>query len=252
MVSTYQLNHDAYGSLEYKVDIAIALGMDVLILSGSAASDETAPFQKLQEAGIELILIDGDVEESGRCAYVGTDNKRAGEQGAELFAERVEHCVVGILSSPVKGKSFSSGSRQERRIGFVDAVKQKEATEHEILIAADEICPLETAEATEKIEELLGKTPGINALFCLDSASAIAAAQAVRKLEKTEEIYVACFDMPAQVEEEMKKGGIDAALVQDSKACGKLCIEILKELAAERGSVQNRRELLECEIVTSR
>lgn len=37
-----------------------------------------------------MILVDGDVEESGRYAYIGTDNYGIGEEAADFLAEILE------------------------------------------------------------------------------------------------------------------------------------------------------------------
>ena len=115
-LSVYELGEESYSSFETKADIAIELDADVLILSGSAIERET-DFQKLEENQIKLILVDGDMKESGRCAYVGTDNQKAGQQGADLLEKRFEDCAIGILSSSVNQENLNK-SREERREGF--------------------------------------------------------------------------------------------------------------------------------------
>ena len=98
---------------------------------------------------------------------------------------------------------------------------------------------------------MIQKNPEINALFCLDSASGIAAARAVEDAGKKEEIFVICFDMTAQVEKEIEEGGIDAVLVQNAEECEKGCIKILRELYQNPDSVKNRQDMFECKVVTA-
>ena len=250
-ISAYPLSSDLYSSLDYKVNLAIELDMDVLILSGTAAGGDQEAFAQLEEAGVKLILMDGDIADSGRCAYVGTDNEQAGRQGARLLEGQDNACRIGILSAPVSGTGVE-GSRRERRQGFLEELeKMNSQTPDQFQVMEDMTCSHEIQEASGQIGQLLEKEKELNVLFCLDSASGIAAARAVEQSGKQEEVYVICFDYPAQVEEEMEKGGIDVALVQDAQQCGRLCVQILKKIKEHPENTEVYRKMLECEVVTA-
>ena len=111
-------------------------------------------------------------------------------------------------------------------------------------------CSLNSEKAVESIKDMIQTHPEINVLFCLDSASGIAAARAVKDMEKKEEIYIICFDMTTQVEKEIEEGGIDAVLVQNVDECAKGCIKILRELYQNPDSVKDRQDMFECNIIT--
>lgn len=248
-LSVYELGEESYSSFETKADIAIELDADVLILSGSAIERET-DFQKLEENQIKLILVDGDMKESGRCAYVGTDNQKAGQQGADLLEKRFEDCAIGILSSSVNQENLNK-SREERREGFGKRIEMLYSDFGENMKIDTELqCSLNSEKAVESIKDMIQTHHEINVLFCLDSASGIAAARAVKDMGKKEEIYIICFDMTTQVEKEIEEGGIDAVLVQNVDECAKGCIKILRELYQNPDSVKDRQDMFECNIIT--
>ena len=63
-------------------------------------------------------------------------------------------------------------------------------------------------------------------------------------------MYVICFDMTAQVEEEIQNGTIDAALVQDTDKIGEACAEVLSKLKNDPSSIQNQTISIDCKIMT--
>lgn len=245
-LSTYNLSAELYG-LEYKVDTAIALDMDVVILNGMQSEGDTAYYQKLTQAGIPFILVDGDREDSGRCAYIGTDNLQAGRDAARAAAQQFKECQVGMISSPIQSSGGKiSGSRRQRQEGFLEEAEKQQ----NISVAAECVCPSETLEALKNVRTLLDEHPEINVLFCADSASGIAAAKVIKERNLEEEMYVICFDMPSQVAEEIQNGVIDAAFIQDTERIGEACVAVLEELKEDRNAVQDLTIPIACKMVT--
>ena len=244
-LSTYNLSNELYGSLEYKVDTAIALDMDVVILNSTRSSKDEVFYKKLTQAGIPFILVDGDAEDTGRCAYIGTDNFATGKEAARIVKEQFEDCKVGIVSSPIRGERISV-SRKQRVDGFLEEVQEQE----NVAVVSECVCETDTLAAMQTIREFLDEYPEINTLYCVDSASGIAAAKVVKERKIEEEMYVICFDMPAQVEEEIQNGTIDAALVQDTDKIGEACAEVLSKLKNDPSSIQNQTISIDCKIMT--
>ena len=245
-LSNYNLSADLYGSLEYKVDTAIALDMDVMILSGSLSEDDEEACQKLKEAGILLILVDGDKEESGRYAYIGTDNFQAGQETARMVAQQFKQCKVAIVSSPHGTGRDTSSSRYQRRQGFLTEAEEQE----NISIVGECICSTETLDSIKTIRNFLDEYPQTNVLFCTDSASGVSAAKVVAERGLEDTMYVICFDMPVQVKEEIQRGSIDAAVIQDTEQIGAACIEVLKEIQRGDYSTQDGKITIDCKMVT--
>ncbi len=241
-----ELGH--YRDLEYKVNTAIDLDSDVLILSGSSVRD-LEMLKKLKDAGIWLIFVDGDCPEGGRDAYVGTDNQAAGRLAARTALEKTGGGKAVILSAP-QIASNKTRSREQRREGIMSLIAEEEGSSIEIL--TEKQCSPDSLVTKAEVKELLLTSPETGILFCLDSASGIAAAAALKELQKTEEVYVICFDLPMQVEEELTSGGIDAAVVQNFEECGCICAKLLREMAEDSEAVRNRMETVDCRIVTAK
>ena len=244
-LSAYQLPDELYGSLEYKVDTAIALDMDVAILNSAQSEDDMVFYERLTQAGIPFILVDGDAQDTGRCAYIGTDNFEAGKKAAKIAQEQSGDCKVGIVSSPIPGGRVST-SRKQRIDGFSEKTQEQEHIE----IVSECVCETDTLRAMQTIREFLDEYPQINTLYCADSASGIAAAKVVQERGIEDEMFVICFDMPAQVEEEIQNGTIDAALVQDTEKIGEACAGVLRQLKQDCSSIQNETISIDCKVVT--
>lgn len=248
-LSSYVIEPKLYGDIEYKISTAIDLDMDVLILTGSSVSQHTESFEKLQEAGIKLILVDGDHKESGRCAYVGTDNMEAGRLAADTIVKKISKPHIGILSAPLKDSVKSrTSSRTQRREGFYERIEENSSVQ----VAFEENCSSDIQQAKEDVRKLVEEYEGLNTLFCLDYSSGIAAAAVVEEMGIQDSMFVICFDMPREVKEEIASGGIDAAIVQDYEECGRICADILRELKEDPDSVTDRIETTVCRLVTIR
>lgn len=227
-LSVYSLSTDLYESLEYKVKAAAALDMDVMILSDLPEDLDPDILELLQENHIFVIVVDGQPSSYENSAWIGTDNREMGVRAAQLGAERVAEYQAGVLATSFRGGTISA-SRKERQVGF----EQEAARQEGMTVLPEQICTSNGLEAMQRVRDYMSENPGMNLIYCLDSASGITASRVLLEQGRTDDVYVICYDLVEQVQQEMKQGGIDAVIEQDTDGIGRRVAGFLKEIKKE-------------------
>ncbi len=247
-LSVYCLPSDLYESLDYKVKTAAALDMDVMIVSDLPKEMDEDMLKELQEEDIFVLVVDGQPSDYALSACIGADNRDAGAQAARLIAGQEGERQAGIIATSFRSSEISA-SRRERQAGFV-----QEAEKYTNLQVQPEcICTSDTLDAMETVRTYLTDNSEINVLYCLDSASGVIASKILTEQERTEEVYVLCFDQTEQVRQEMQQGGIDAVIVQDTGQIGKECLAFLQRMAGEtdREALGQEKTAVPCRMITA-
>ncbi|MDO4275619.1 MAG: sugar ABC transporter substrate-binding protein [Eubacteriales bacterium] len=238
-LSVYCLPSDLYESMDYKVKTAVAFDMDVMIVADIPEEADVDILRTLQDENIFVLAVDGHNSSYEQSASIGTGNRSAGVQAAQMIAERVGNQQAGMVATSFRNSKIS-GSRRERQVGFVE-----EAENHQNLQVKPEcICSSDTLEAMQTVRKYLDENPGINVMYCLDSASGVTVSKVLAEQGRTEDVYVLCFDYTEQVRQEMQQGGIDAVIVQNPEKTGQECAEFLRKIV----SGTDIEELIQAEI----
>lgn len=151
-------------------------GVKAVFLSPVDSEQITGGLEALDEAGIPVINVDTQVNESGLInAFVGSDNKNAGYVCGEDLKKR----------SPDGGKiiilEYSSRNSVNQRItGFEEAIAN---AGFEVLNRADVDGDRELAKETMK--KFLAEYPEIDAVMCGNDPSALGALEAVEEADRS-------------------------------------------------------------------
>lgn len=194
--------------IESNVDAIITQGIDDPVFQELV--------QKALEKGVPVITVDSDVPESGRRAYIGTDNYEAGvSAGEELLrnTEGMQH--VGIVSG-----SADTVNQKERVEGFRDTVEASGRVEIKD-IGYSGISEIGAAQATYS---LLKEEPDITALYGTSALDAIGIAQGIEEIEGAGELYVIGFDTLPETVQLLEEGTIDATVRQHPVQMGEQAV----------------------------
>ena len=182
-------SEEDYESQNQMVKKAIEEDVDAIVFS---AVDYNANSQVIQEAaqkGIQIVVIDSDVNTDKVRCRIGTDNFQAGYMAGEaaLQAEE-EELYIGIVNYDVH-----SANGQEREAGFRERIAQDDRVK-----AVETINVRSTTEdAREKTKELLKSRPEINVIATFNEWTSLGVGWAIRDLECKDNIWVTAFDSNA-------------------------------------------------------
>ncbi len=184
---------------EYELHIAQALQPDYVIISSNDTS--------LMDSGIPYLLYDGDIEESERLAYVGSDNRQIGYlaalQALELIPEGEIHAEIFMRSDNDvfldRSEGFAQASEEEERLFLSEVYSFSYNFES----------------GREYIRQVLENNGEINLLFCEDSFISCIAANVLENLGKTDQVKLIGMDLTANTQEYLEKGTIQILMDQD-------------------------------------
>lgn len=202
------------------VQAAIDMQADVLLCNGIDSEKCIAAYARLKEAGIRLILVDGDSAKSGRDVYVGTDNAQSGTWALNWIVQQCgTDAKVAILMPALNTSLCSVGSRAAQ-------FRQSAEEQHVPIVTACETT-YDSLEAMRRIGAMLDAYPEINVIYCTDAVSGKAAATLAQERGICDEMTVITYDRFERIDEYLASGAVDVTLIQDTAAIGKICANTL-------------------------
>ena len=195
---------------------AIALKPDAIVLAPSSYTETVQYAKEIEDANIELVLVDSLMAETmGRCV-VATDNVEAGRKMGDYIQENFsENVSIGVVGH-VKGSSTAVEREAGLREGLGELEKQ---------IAEVVFCDSDYTKAYQVTKEMLQKNPDINVIAGLNEYSSVGAAQAVVELDLENKIFMVGFDSSLKEVEYLEAEVFDAIVVQKPLNMGYLAVE---------------------------
>ncbi|WP_127532844.1 substrate-binding domain-containing protein [Paenibacillus kobensis] len=155
---------------------AIAAKSDAVIIQGLNDTAYRALIDDAVSRGIGVITVDADEPDSQREAYVGTDNRKAGQQMGTLIAEETGGAgQVGVLIGS------SSINQQLRLAGLRDVTDRYPRLQ----IVDIRTTGNSRLRAVEQTTDMLSSHPGLDAIVGFSALDGPGMAEAVRRAEQT-------------------------------------------------------------------
>jgi ribose transport system substrate-binding protein len=178
--------------------------------------------RELEKAGKIVIAVDSDGQPDARRAYIGTNNKKAGEAAGKAAA----------TLRPQGGKTVvfvgtaSAANARERSEGFFEAAGPKfEKTE--VFEDGSDV----SGRAASNVQTAITKYPDVGVLLGLWSYNAPRIAEEVGKYpELRKRVTVVTFDLDEQAVEHIEEGRIDVSVCQNPYEMGYQGVRLLKAM----------------------
>lgn len=195
----------------------ISRNVDAIVM---AACDENALVDVIQnavDAGIPVITIDSGVQSDLPLSFVATDNIAGAKLAADKLAELIGGSgEVGLL--PIIPGAATSEMREK---GFVDGI----AAYADIDIVATIHSMSDTAKALSAVEDMMTANPDLAGVFAASEPGAIGAVQAIESAGKAGKIMLVCFDASGEQIDALRRGSIQALIVQSPFQMGYLGVK---------------------------
>lgn len=171
------------------------------------------------DAGIPVVTVNTDVENSKRLAYVGSNYEQGGRTAAAL---------MNIITSGRANIGVIAGSRKVLcHSQRVESFYQYAAEHYPNLNIVDTVENFDDDfKSYSAVQTLFSQHPEINALF-LASAGIYGACQAVEALGLSRKIKIICFDCTPSTRQLINDGIITATLDQQPFVQGSTALDIL-------------------------
>lgn len=214
------------------VDDAIARRPNAIILAAVDYSLLARPVQDAIDAGIPVLMVDSNVNNSKTIGYVGTDNMKLGTMLAQQLTSRMKGVTgqIGVVS--FVRESYPAVQREE---GFRSGIRPYTG-----------FTLLDTAYGDSDIDKteyltanLIAKNPKMVAIAALNAQASTGAARALSKLGRRD-IQLYAIDCTPEEAMYMEEGIMKVALLQNPYQMGYYSVEtVYRYLHGERVSGRN-------------
>jgi len=190
------------------------------VLIGPLSAEPLTPaINRVIEAGIPVITVDTDAENSKRLCYIGTDGYAAGQLAADIMADLLnKEGKVGISNL------LGFTTCEERANGFRDRIKEMYPN---MSVAAEVDDKADEENATKVNTQMLIANDDLKGIFGVNAVSAIGMGAAVKSLDKVGEVMIVAFDPMPQTLQLIADGVVQATMVQRTFAMSYYGLKLL-------------------------
>jgi ribose transport system substrate-binding protein len=187
----------------------IAQKVDGIVLVAIDVNGVKPAVTAAKNAGIPVVAIDARIPDGGNAAFIGVDNKGAGEQIGKYFANYAKNTMGGSAKVGIVG-ALNSFIQNQRLDGFKAAAGASGA---KFLDTVDGQNIQDVA--LTAAENLMTANPDMNALYATGEPALVGAISAVTSQQATGKVKVFGWDLTAQAIKGIDEGWIVAVVQQD-------------------------------------
>jgi len=204
-----------------QIEIALVSGVDGIITMPIAPEAMRPAFKKCEDAGVPVVFVGAEDDESTALAFIGTNEADLGRQGAKALMELMngEPIKAHILQSTMDA-SFAIKARD----GYLDALKDYSGGFEMVL---NEPCNSDMMIAMEKYQNAFMAHPEINVAIGVCGEAGPAAAKVIKEMGLVGKITIIAIDDVEETMDFVKDGTIAGTMAQNFYKMGYLGGELL-------------------------
>ena len=187
----------------------VAQKVDGIVLIAIDVNGVKPAVTAAKNAGIPVVAIDARIPDGDNAAFIGVDNKGAGEQIGKYFADYAKDKMGGSAKVGIVG-ALNSFIQNQRLDGF-KAAAQGEGVKFLDTVDGQNIQDV----ALTAAENLMTANPDMNALYATGEPALVGAISAVTSQQGTGKVKVFGWDLTAQAIKGIDEGWIVAVVQQD-------------------------------------
>src|SRR5271154_7511524 len=202
----------------------IAQKVDGIVLIAIDVNGVKPAVTAAKNAGIPVVAIDARIPDGDNAAFIGVDNKGAGEQIGKYFADYTKTKMGGSAKVGIVG-ALNSFIQNQRLDGFKGAAGAGGA---KFLDTVDGQNIQDVALTAS--ENLMTANPDMNAIYATGEPQLVGAISAVTSQQRTDKVKVFGWDLTAQVVKGIDEGWIVAVVQQDPYKEGAAGVDTILKL----------------------
>jgi ribose transport system substrate-binding protein len=188
----------------------IAQKVDGIVLVAIDVNGVKPAITAAKKAGIPVVAIDARIPNGDNAAFIGVDNKGAGEQIGKYFADYVKNKMGGSAKVGIVG-ALNSFIQNQRLDGFKSAAQAVPGVKFLDTVDGQNVQDI----ALTAAENLMTANPDMTALYATGEPALIGAISAVTSQQRTDKVKVFGWDLTAQAIKGIDEGWIVAVVQQD-------------------------------------
>lgn len=225
-------NEEDFETQNFMLERAIENKAKAIVFSAIDYNKSVEVVEKALDAGIQVVIIDSDINTDKVKAHIGTDNYEAGRQSGEaLLNQSRGELYVGIVN--FDKNSFNG---QERQRGVLDVLEESGRAVVSAIVNVDSNIP----DASSGTKQMLIDHPEINSIVTFNEWTTLGVGYAIQDLGLQEETTVVGFDNNVISVGMLETGEMDALIVQNPFAMGYLGIETACSLLGGKAILEDQ------------
>lgn len=211
------------------IEDVINRGVSGIVLAPLDDRAMVRPVQDAMRENIPVVIIDSGLQGKDYLSFVATDNF----QGGALAAKRMGELLHG------KGKIFmiryleGSNSTAERERGFLETLSRDFPDIR--FLAKDQYAGPTTETACQAAENLIGRFPDVEGIFCPNESSTFGTLRALQESRLAGKVKFVGFDSSPKLVQGLKDGHVHGLIMQNPVKMGYLGVsEMVKHLRGQK------------------
>jgi len=192
--------------------------VDAIVMAASDSKALIPTVKKAVDAGIPVVTIDSGIDdESLPASFVATDNRKGAAEAADVLAKLIdEKGKVGLI--PFVPGAATSIAREQ---GFREQLKKHPG----VVLAAVDYSQSQVDVGMRVTENMLTGHPDLKGIFGANETGAMGAVQALESRGLAGKVKLVAFDGAQSEVEALKRGTIQALVVQNPYQMGYLGVK---------------------------
>jgi ribose transport system substrate-binding protein len=190
------------------VDSMVARHVDGIAIAAAERKALVQAVERAVDAGMPVTVFDSGLDSEKYMTFIATNNYEGGQLGARELARQIggKGEVALLMHAP------GSQSTMDREKGFEDTITKEFP---DIKIVARQFGQSDRAKARAAAENFLAGNPNLKGIFASAEPSSVGAALAIAARDAINKVACVGFDSSDTLIEDLKRGAIDALVVQD-------------------------------------
>ncbi len=203
----------------------IAQKVDGIVLVAIDVNGVKPAITAAKKAGIPVVAIDARIPDGDNAAFIGVDNKGAGEEIGKYFVNYAKAKMGGAAKVGVVG-ALNSFIQNQRLDGFKAAAQAGSGVKFLDTVDGQNVQDI----ALTAAENLMTANPDMTALYATGEPALVGAISAVTSQKQTDKVKVFGWDLTSQAIKGIDDGWIVAVVQQDPFQEGVAGVETILKL----------------------
>lgn len=220
-------------SVEEQMEIAIASGVDGIIVTADESDEMTALIDRAVEENIPVVTLYGDNARSARCSFVGVGGYNLGREYGRQALKIVQERLAGTLQRPVRVtllvNSYANSLDQNIIYSGIQETIEQDRGETAIELSLQAVDDTNAFSVEESVRDIFMDEDIPDILICLNELNTTCAYQAVVDYNKVGEVSILGHYISDTILNAIDRNVIYATVNIDTPQMGGFCIDALQE-----------------------
>lgn len=212
-----------------QIEVAIAEKADGIITQGLNPEAMVPVLKKADEAGIPVVVVNSDIPDAPRLAYIGTEPVNLGSEGAKAIIEKMDgETIKAAYGVTTFTNTISMNMVEGYKETFEEAGNYEEQTVIETMG--------DTLTAVQKWQDVLNTYPETNVIIGTSAETGAAAAKVVNEMGLEDQVVILAIDDIEETLDGIRNGSIYGTMTQNFYRKGYQACQYLMDFI-ENGTV---------------